>query len=131
MSASDKKKWLGWAGKYAYFSLGCLIFGAVYECFSHGVFSLWMGGMFAWPLILGMIPCLVMGRKGYPLPRHGWRYGAAVITWTAGSCMEGVFEIYGSSSPYLVVYWAAGGLMMLWALWGFVFSGRKNRKDLA
>ena len=129
MCSSNKALWYGYAKKYGVFSAVCLIIGAVYECFSHGVLSLWMMGMFLWPLSMGVFPCLVLGSKGYPLLRGKWRYRAGVITWTIGSGMEGVFEIYGTHSPYLFLYWVLGGLMLLWAMAGFFHASQEKNKE--
>ena len=45
-------------GAYLTASVFCALFGAVYELFSHGVYSYWMIYAFAFPLLLGAIPCL-------------------------------------------------------------------------
>ena len=41
----------------------CALFGAVYEIFSHGVFSFFMIYAFAFPLVLGAVPMLWMGLR--------------------------------------------------------------------
>ncbi len=41
-------------------SIICAVFGAVYEMFSHGVYSFYMIYAFAFPLICGMLPFLLL-----------------------------------------------------------------------
>ena len=101
----------------------CGVFAAVYEHFSHGMFSAWMVYLFAWPLVGGVLPYAVA-----VIRRPSWvdasvlmawaRLGhhAAVATATVGSCLAGVFEIYGTSSSWVVVYWIAAGSFALAAL---------------
>ena len=43
--------------RFAAAALGCMVFAAVYECFSHGVFSPFMLLAFLFPLLLGVVPC--------------------------------------------------------------------------
>lgn len=70
MATTDKKI----AGEYAHklirYSLiylaaavFCALFGAVYEIFSHGVFSFFMIYAFAFPLVFGAFPMLWMGLR--------------------------------------------------------------------
>ena len=70
MVTTDKKK----AGEYAHkmirysfiylaAAVFCALFGAVYEIFSHGVFSFYMIYAFAFPLVLGAVPMLWMGLR--------------------------------------------------------------------
>ncbi len=70
MVTTDKKK----AGEYAHqmirysfiylaAAVFCALFGAVYEIFSHGVFSFFMIYAFAFPLVLGAVPMLWMGLR--------------------------------------------------------------------
>ena len=49
------------ARNYAIVTLICLVVGVVYEIFSHGVWSVFMIGAFAVPLVLGVIPNLLIG----------------------------------------------------------------------
>ena len=99
------------------------IFAAVYEHFSHGMFSGWMVYLFAWPLVGGVLPyavTMIVGKRRPPwvdasVPMSWARLGhhAAVATATVGSCLAGVFEIYGTSSSWVVVYWIAAGVFAL------------------
>lgn len=85
-------------------------FSQIYEHFSHGVYSPFMVGLFAWPLVLGALPALIFWildlRGPDPLVRQLW--GCSVLTLTLGSLVAGVMEIYGSTSAFTPVYWVLG-----------------------
>ncbi len=93
-------------------TVGCAIFGAVYELFSHGVWSCFMIGAFAFPLLLGAIPSFLMHKRGKPFPgKTSDLVHAGVAALTVGSILQGVLEIYGTSNPFMIVYWVAGGTL--------------------
>lgn len=93
-------------------------FGAVYEWFSHGIYSYYMLYAFAFPLLCGVFPFTVMALVGrYPrkaLTRQ--LYHAFVATATVGSLFEGIVAIYGTSSPLSRVYGVAAAVLLLAAL---------------
>ena len=91
----------------------CALFGAVYELFSHEVWSCFMICAFAFPLLLGAIPFFLMWKRGKPIPgRTPDLVHAGVAALTVGSILQGVLEIYGTSNPLTAVYWAAGGVLV-------------------
>lgn len=121
--------------RYLMAALLCSIFSAVYETFSHGVYSPYMVLLFAVPLLLGALPLALLSRSRLRLPSGGalkcWRAG--IQTLTAGSCLTGVLEIYGTDSPYLRIYAAAGGaLLAAGAVWYAISlcTGRTGAKQL-
>ncbi len=100
---------------YVRATLFCLVFSAVYEHFSHGVYSVWMVLLFAWPLALGVVPALVCMLRGVRVPvavRQLWACG--VMTLAMGSCLQGVLEIYGTTSG-LVAWYMPTGVALLTA----------------
>jgi len=113
----DKKRAAGrQAIIYICIALFCGLFAAIYEHFSHGVYSNYMIFLFAYPLFLGALPYLGISlSKRLPLPdRRGsdvWDCG--VTTLTVGSCVTGVFEIYGTSSSYTTAYWPVGIALLI------------------
>ena len=101
--------------------LGCslflALFGAIYEHFSHQVYSYFMLYAFALPLTLGALPwalALWMGRRvpeGVP-----GLWNAAVLTLALGSVLRGVLDIYGTTNRLLAVYPIAAAVLALLAL---------------
>ena len=91
-------------------TLFCVLFGAVYEVFSHGVYSYPMLYAFAFPLVCGVTPFFLLFKykRAYPSSFSAGSYHAGVATCTVGSIMTGVLEIYGTSSPLLSGYWIIG-----------------------
>ena len=96
-------------------SLFCALFGAVYEAFSHGVYSCAMIYAFAFPLVLGVLPLYLIGifRAAYPPKALRNLYHAGIATLTVGSIVAGVLEIYGTTNPLTAVYWLLGGALVL------------------
>ncbi len=98
---------------YTGLTLFCVLFSAVYESFSHGVFSDYMVFLFLFPLVLGIGPFGLLLLLPAPYPDHAGPYHAGVAALTVGSCFAGVLEIYGTQSDLLIVYWIAGSLLLL------------------
>ncbi len=114
-------------GAYLLSTVICAIFGAVYELFSHEVYSCFMICAFAFPLLLGAIPFFLMQKRGKPFPgRAAELVHAGVAALTVGSILQGVLEIYGTSNPLTTTYWAVGsGLTVV----GWLLILRKGEAD--
>ena len=86
--------------------LFCAFFGAVYELFSHGVYSYFMMYAFAIPLALGVLPNLAATRFGWRAPNklaaNAWNSGVAALT--VGCIFQGALEIYGTTNQLAAVY---------------------------
>ena len=109
----SEKRYAAVIGAYLNATVFCAIFGAVYELFSHEVWSCFMICAFAFPLLLGAIPFFLMQKRGKPFPgRTPDLVHAGVAALTVGSILQGVLEIYGTSNPLTAVYWAAGGVLV-------------------
>lgn len=114
---------------YLGIALFTALFGAVYELFSHEVYSYYMIYAFAVPLVLGVLPSLLC------LVRRGGRaritavriWMAGVITLTIGSVFQGVLEIYGTTNKLTVLYLIAGIVLLLIA--AFLHLLRRNTAD--
>ncbi|MBN7772508.1 hypothetical protein [Clostridium aminobutyricum] len=103
---------------YIIASIVALVVNSVYGIFSHGVSSGAMTWMFLYPLLGGAFFYVVMGvliptanringyRKFYNL------YNSGIATLTVGSFLNGILEIAGTSSPYTIFFYFAGGLLM-------------------
>lgn len=99
----SRMKWsLYWAAITAF----CIIFAFIYEIFSHGVYSNAMIFMFAYPLLLGAVPCLILAKMGLEMPNRFYQDG--VLTMTLASLLSGILEIYGTSSDYTGWFFYAG-----------------------
>ena len=89
------------------------LFGAVYEVYSHEVYSYYMIYAFAVPLLLGVLPCaLLLIIKKYPgrAAMNLWNSGIAALS--VGSVFRGALEIYGTTNSLTVVYLIAGAVLL-------------------
>lgn len=120
---------------YMLISLFCVLFGAVYERFSHEVYSGYMIYAFVFPLVGGTLPFMSMSRFGCRrlpgrLPLN--LYNAGIATVTVGSIMEGVLDIYGTTNDLLGFYWYIGfGLIaagILLYLFGMIIAKKDGQK---
>ncbi|MBO4696804.1 MAG: hypothetical protein J5643_05945 [Lachnospiraceae bacterium] len=95
------------------------VFGAVYEHFSFGVYSIYMQYAFLVPFLLGAVPSFILAcRKNPPririAARRLWHDGIAVLT--VGSLFTGVLHIYGTASGWSAFYAFVGALLLVLAL---------------
>ena len=116
---------------YLFVSIFCAVFGAVYEIFSHGVYSAFMVFAFVFPLVGGALPFLLLNLaersqaknnksrshlRLYPaIPARSF-YHCGIITLTLGSIMTGILDIYGTTNKLLVIYWFLGATLLLAAV---------------
>ena len=93
----------------------CMVFGVIYEQFSHGVYSPFMMFAFLVPLLGGFVPflliCLLKGK--YPSKLSKSLYNAGIGFLTVGSLIQGVLEIYGTTNRLMAVYPIAGGILLV------------------
>ena len=112
-------------------ALFCVAFGAVYEIFSHGVYSYGMIYAFVFPLVLGVLPFMLITMLRAPYPNRFARgvYHAGIATLTVGSLVSGALEIYGTTNPLTLVYWIAGGALAAFgtAVYVLSFLGKRER----
>ncbi|MGM9618872.1 MAG: proline iminopeptidase [Oscillospiraceae bacterium] len=116
MSTSDKELLRLAKRRWFIIAFCCAVFSLVYEWFGHGVLSAFMLFQFAFPLLLGALAAAVLLRwKAAPCPDFAvrWLWRCGVGTLTLGSCLAGVFEIYGASAPLITVHWCLGGALCL------------------
>lgn len=96
---------------YLLVSLLCVLFGAVYEYYSHEVYSGYMIYAFVFPLAGGVLPFTLMSFSGcrqVPGRLTLNLYNAGIAALTVGSIMKGVMEIYGTTNDILQIYWIVG-----------------------
>ena len=114
--------------RYGLLSGLCAVFALIYELLSHGVMSWCMALLPLWPLLGGVFPFLLLARLRIPtaqLTRCLWHAG--LLTLTVGSLMTGVFEIYGSMSSLVRVYWIAGAALTAAGLADFLWGILRGR----
>ena len=99
---------------YLLISLFCALFGAVYEVFSHEVYSFYMLYAFIFPLAGGTLPFLAISlfRKRYPEIVARNIYHSGIATLTVGSIIQGVLEIYGTTNRLTGLYWLVGVILL-------------------
>ena len=110
---SNKGKYGSTISGYLLAAVSCAVFGAIYECFSHGVYSCFMIGASAFPLLFGALAFRLLQKYGKPFPGKLAEnfICAGVAALTVGSIVQGVLEIYGTANPLVTGYWIAGGLL--------------------
>ena len=104
---------------YLFVTLFLVLFGAVYEYFSHEVYSYFMLYAFVIPLVGGVLPLFSIAHfNRIPKPRRVVcnLYHSGIATLTVGSCFAGVLEIYGTTNSLIRVYWAAGFVFLAAAI---------------
>lgn len=130
MSTSDnrRKQILRTAFFYTLITLFCVIFGAVYEQFSHGVYSYKMIYAFAVPLILGTIVLFLIALRAGRFPNSGsllyWNCGVAALT--IGLLFNGVLDIYGTTNQWIIVYYIAAGILLVTGIVLYLYSDKKD-----
>ena len=102
------------ARRYLLASLLLAVAGAVYEMFSHGVYSNYMIYAFTIPLVLGCLPHLLDNKGVFEAAGQITEklLLAAVSTLSAGSLIKGVLEIYGTTNSLTIIYPVVGGILM-------------------
>lgn len=108
---------------YTIISIFCALLGAIYELFSHEVYSYYMIYAFAIPLILGMLPYLFVSmsnKKIYPSYIVRNLHHSGVATLTVGSIIKGVLDIYGTTNSLCIYYLFIGALLLIISLVLFI-----------
>lgn len=108
---------------YLLIAIFCILFGAIYEKFSHGVYSYHMLYAFVYPLVLGTLPSLTLALLSRPLPTsmNCTLHRCAVATFTVGSLLHGVLEIYGTTNRLTILYFPTASLLLLASTTNYLF----------
>ena len=109
------------------YSAFLVLFGAIYEVYSHGVYSYFMMYAFVVPFVMGVIPYLFIGLFAKILPselsKNLWNYG--IVTLSLGSVMRGVLDIYGTDN-FTVYPFLAGVPLAVAGLVAYIFKIAKK-----
>ncbi len=117
--------------RYAVAAAGTALFGAVYECFSHQVYSKAMIFAFLIPLLGGLIPCSLLSLipcRDRPSERSRSLWDAGLAALTVGSVFRGILEIYGTTSRLSAVYTGAGAILAGLSVGCWAFETLRHRK---
>lgn len=104
---------LGAARIYLLLTVVCALFGAVYECFSHDVWSFWMVYAFAFPLAGALFFSFLEGKKRRIPVMAAECIHCGLSSLAAGSLIRGALQIYGTASPLLPVFFIVGAGMLM------------------
>lgn len=127
---SDKARMEKTAFGYFLAALFCALFGAVYEVFSHEVYSFYMLYAFGFPLVGGTLPFWVLARgsgKCCPGVAACSLYHAGIAALTVGSFVRGILDIYGTTNRLTAVYFIAGALLTVVGGLVFLFEGIRRK----
>lgn len=95
------------------FSIIILLFGIIYEVFSHGVISYFMIFAFLIPIINFLINILFIkcNIKVFHISKN--IFTAGVITLTLASIVKGVLDIYGTTNKLIFIYPVVGIILLI------------------
>lgn len=124
----NKARALKTAFIYLLITFFCSVFGAVYELFSHEVYSFYMIYAFAIPLLGGVLPFMLaamFNTSEFPDRLSFNLYNSGIAALTTGSIVNGVLEIYGTDNPLVYAYVFSGVLFILAGI--IVYMVKKRR----
>lgn len=109
---------------YLIVSIVCAVFGAIYEWFSHGVYSYFMLYAFLLPMIGGLFPFFMLACSRIRLPDTIAcdLYHAGIAALTIGSLFTGVLEIYGTTNRLTSIYWIVGAMLIALGAGRYILS---------
>lgn len=116
---------------YALMVVLCGLFSSVYQYFSHQVYSDYMVYAFTIPLLLGVTPHAIFA--AYPRWNKGcyWQkmtQAFAIAVLTVGSIVQGMLEIYGTTSPFTIYYLVIGSLLLTFSCVSFIRDYKKQKR---
>ena len=121
---------------YLLVALFFVLFGAVYEIYSHEVYSYYMLYAFTFPLIGGTLVFNILSflkLLKYPNAIARNLYHSGIATLTVGSVVQGVLEIYGTTNALSDYYWSVGIVLIVIGvvvgIVGFFLQRREQRYE--
>ena len=116
---------------YLLISLFCLLFGAVYEMYSHEVYSYYMIYAFCFPLVGGTLAFRILSFlkwMKYPSVASRSLYHSGIATLTVGSLVRGVLDIYGTTNALSAYYWQIGFLLSGIGIIVYLIASIRNKQ---
>ena len=108
--------------RYLIGSICTLVFGLIYECFSHNVISNYMVFAFIIPF-MGYILYLLMDKNIFKNKINNISnklFGYSIITFIFGSIIRGVFDIYGTTNSKVYVYLIVGIVLLISSIVSYI-----------
>ena len=102
------------------FSIFILIFGIIYEMFSHGVVSYYMIFAFLIPLINFLINTIFINSKIKINKISKNLFSMSIYTFTFLSIIKGVLDIYGTTNNLIFVYLIVGLILLVTSIILFI-----------
>ena len=102
------------------FSVFVLIFGIIYEMFSHGVISYYMIFAFLIPLINFLINIIFINSKIKVNKISKNLFSMSICTFTFLSIIKGVLDIYGTTNNLIFVYLIVGIILLVTSIILFI-----------
>lgn len=106
----------------------CIVFGAIYEAFSFGVYSYFMIYAFVFPLAAGIVYLIMYMRRMGAARAFLNLLNSAGAAAAVGSLAAGVVEIYGTENRLLIVYPIAAAVMLAAAVIAQVTTAARDRR---
>lgn len=102
-------------------------FSAIYEYFSHGVYSKYMIFAFIFPLIGFILSTTYKHNliKKFPNKIVTNIFDASLATLTAGGILQGFLEIYGTTNSLIIIYPVVGLSLLLISI--IIYFNQDNR----
>lgn len=119
---------------YLLLALVAVAVNLIYGVFGHGVHAAAMTWMFLYPLLGGALVYVVIDRyqpliTRFVMYRIGYNsYNSGIGALTVGSFLQGILEIAGTNSNYLVIFRILGCLSIAIGLALFVFLAVKDSR---
>jgi predicted membrane channel-forming protein YqfA (hemolysin III family) len=130
--SKNQKTLKRWEFTFLLVSLFCALFGAVYEQFSHGVYSNYMLYAFVIPLVGGTLAVFLLdfvSRKTMPGKTAFFLYSAGIAALTVGSIFEGALEIYGTTNKLIIVYPLVGLSLVFSSVVAYIIGALYVRRN--
>ena len=106
-----------------------MIFGIIYESFSHNVYSNYMMYAFLIPLfgmvVYGIIYIFELNKYYSEFAMK--IFNSSIITFTFGSVIKGVLEIYGTTNKLITIYLIFGIIMIILSvITNIIYNNKKG-----
>ena len=95
------------------FSIFILVFGIIYEMFSHGVISYFMIFAFTIPLMNYILNLIIMHNNIKIIKISKNLFSSSILTFTLYSILKGILDIYGTTNSLINIYLAVGILLLV------------------